>query len=103
MSELRRIEDERDASDPSAPTIDIPGTDPPPEPCENAAQCLCSYHTLRHLGELESIIGSTAPWWISASSHIGKEEELERECAKAADIVLGGIERLRPFWEHTTH
>lgn len=101
LEELQRLESEGAASDQPRQSIDVPSTDPPEKTCKALARCICSYHTLRHLSVLESIIGSTAPWWISANSHIGKEQELGEECDKAANIVLGGIKTLSVFWDDT--
>jgi hypothetical protein len=99
MAELQKLEDEKHTGV-AGVSVDVPNAEPPPTtPCKDAERCLCSYHTLQHLGVLESIIGSTAPWWIMPNSHVGKREELEQECTKAARIVLEGVEKLRPFWD----
>jgi hypothetical protein len=103
MAELQKIEDERSANNPGSTLIDVPNSEPPTTPCQDEEQCRCSFHSLQHLGVLESIIGSTAPWWIMPTSHAGREAELEQECAKAAKIVLDGIEKLRPLWESQSH
>lgn len=102
MAELHRIESEASAPSKTGPSIAVPSIDPPPEECQNSDRCVCSYHTLQHLSALEGIIGCTAPWWINSTSHVGRDEELEKECQNAADTVLKGIQQLQVFFEEGT-
>lgn len=102
MSELHRLESEASRDPNTGASIDVPAIDPPSEACKDSGRCLCSYHTLQHLSALEGIIGSTAPWWINSTSHLGKDDELEKECQKAAETVLKGIQQLQIFFKDDT-
>lgn len=99
MLELHRIESEAPGTGKTETNIAVPSIDPPTDECQNSDRCLCSYHTLQHLSALEGIIGSTAPWWINSTSHLGRDDELEKECRKLADTVLKGIQKLQVFFE----
>ncbi|KPI40382.1 uncharacterized protein AB675_7476 [Cyphellophora attinorum] len=98
LSHLRAIEKTLTPApgDPSITprSICISVMEPPAAPCIDPDRCECEYHNFEKLKVLEAVVANVAPWYITQVSHIGKERELEAECAKAANVVLDGVERL---------
>ena len=92
LAYLRKLEE---SAKEGGTRIWIPLTDPPEMPCLDGDRCTCEYHSFEGLKVLEGVIANVAPWYIMSNSHVGREEDLKRDCERAAEVVLYGIEKLR--------